>query len=159
AGNYVGLDAAGVLARGNAGSGILLEKSHRNLIGHSDPVTGVTYYPAPEVNMIPVSGWQGIRGGDTSGQYLFAGTLNADALLFEGTIAGTGTGYTFQYPGDYKTSAYGPDNLGSGNVRLVGSYKNSNYATADVEVNGFLYEGTTSDFGTAGNYTTIDYPD
>ena len=48
--------------------------------------------------------------------------------------------------------------LAAATVRLVGSYKNSDYATAPVEVNGFLFEGTTADLGTSSNYRTIDYP-
>jgi hypothetical protein len=80
-------------------------------------------------------------------------------LLYVGSIDGTsGTAYTFQYPGAYNTSAYGPNNLGNGDLQIVGSYKNPDYATAPVEVNGFLYEGSVNDFGDAGNYRTINYP-
>src|SRR5205085_3476507 len=45
-----------------------------------------------------------------------------------------------------------------GVVRLVGSYKNSDYSTAPVTVNGFVFEGTTADLATAANYRTIDFP-
>jgi hypothetical protein len=40
----------------------------------------------------------------------------------------------------------------------VGSYKNNDYATAAVEVNGFVFEGTTAELGDSSKYTTIAYP-
>ena len=63
--------------------------------------------------MQPVSGWQGIRDSDTSGQYLITGTSDANGLLYEGPIAGVGgTSYSVNYPNAATTSVYGPDNLG-----------------------------------------------
>jgi hypothetical protein len=50
------------------------------------------------------------------------------------------------------------ENLGGGNFRIVGTYKNADYATAPVEVNGFLFEGTTADLASPANYRTVDYP-
>jgi len=156
--NFIGATAAGNAALGNSKDGIKIKSSSNNLIGNADAVTGVTYQNADDVPTQPVSAWQGIRNTDTSGQYLIVGTSNSDGLLFEGTIAGVGTSYAVDYPGAIATSVYGPDNLGSGNTRLVGSYRNADFATAPVEVNGFLFEGTTADLATAGNYLTIDYP-
>ena len=157
-GNLVGLAASGTAALGNRLDGVRVENANGNLIGHSDPVTGVTYANADNVGIQPVSGWQGIRNSDTSGQYLIAGTSDANGLLFDGTMDGVGTSYSVDYPGADTTSVYGPDNLGNSTVRLVGSYKNADFATAPVEVNGFLFEGTTADLGQAGNYRTVDYP-
>ena len=72
---------------------------------------------------MPVSGWQGIRAGDASGQYLITGTSDSNGLLYEGPISGVGgTSYSVNYPGADTTSVYGPDNLGNGELRLVGSY-------------------------------------
>jgi parallel beta-helix repeat protein len=157
-GNLIGLAASGTAALGNRLDGVSVVNSNSNLIGHSDPVTGVTYYNADSVGMQPVSGWQGIRNADTSGQYLITGTSDANGLLFEGTMAGVGTSYSVNYPSAATTSVYGPDNLGGGDLRLVGSYKNSDYATAAVTVNGFLFQGTTADLSNSSNYRTIDYP-
>ncbi len=156
-GNYIGTDASGTLQRGNQLDGISLNQSLDNLIGNADPVTGVTFYDTSEVSL-PVSGWQGIRGGDTDGQYIIVGTSNSSGLLFEGTIAGVGTSYAVNYPGAFNTSIYGPNNLGEGNLQLVGVYKNPDFATADVEVHGMVFEGTIADLNNAANYTTIDYP-
>ena len=128
--------------------------SHGDLIGQSDPVTSVSYYNADAVSMQPVSGWQGIRDSDTSGQYLITGTSNANGLLYEGPISGAGgTSYSVNYPSATSTSVYGPDDLGGNGVRLVGSYRNG-----DGTVHGFLFQGTTADLSQSGNYRTIDYP-
>ncbi len=156
-GNYVGTDATGTLARGNQLEGISLIQSDDNLIGHSDPVTGVSFYDTSDVSL-PVSGWQGLRGGDNEGEYIIVGTSQTSGLLFEGTIEGVGTSYTVDYPNAFNTSVYGPNNLGSGNLQLVGVYKNPDFATADVEVNGFLFQGTVDDLDDPTAYRTINYP-
>jgi len=157
-GNIIGLNAEGAAAIGNGGSGVRIGNANGNLIGDADPVGGIDYYDADGVE-VTVSGWQGIRGGDSDDEVLITGTSNLDGLLYVGSIDGqSGTAYTFQYPNAYNTSAYGPNNLGDGNLQIVGIYKNPDYETAAVGVNGFLYEGTASDLGNAGNYRTIDYP-
>ncbi len=67
--------------------------------------------------MQPVSGWQGIRDSDTSGQYLITGTSDANGLLYEGPISGAGgTSYSVNYPDAASTSVYGPDDLGNGDI-------------------------------------------
>jgi hypothetical protein len=157
-GNLIGLTASGNTALGNLLDGVKIDHASNNLIGHSDPVTGVTYNNAQLVPTQPVTGWQGIRNSDTPSNYLIAGTSSSDGLLFDGDMAGVGLSYLVDFPSAATTSVYGPDNLGSGNLRLVGSYKNPDYATAPVTVNGFIYEGTTSGFSTSGNYKTIDHP-
>jgi parallel beta-helix repeat protein len=156
--NLIGLTASGKAALGNRLDGVRVENASGNLIGQSDPVTGVTYATTGSVPMQPVSGWQGIRNSDTAGQYLIAGTSGPNGLLFDGTMAGVGTSYSVNYPGAADTSVYGPDNLGNGTVRLVGSYRNADFVTAPVEVNGFLFEGTVADLSQAGSYRTVDYP-
>ncbi len=153
-GNDIGLRSDGNTVAGNLGDGIRINAaSHDNLIGRSNPVTSISYANALNVSPLPVSVWQGIRGADTPGQYLISGTSSSNGLFFVGTINGQGTSYSVNYPGAASTSVYGPDNLAGDQVRLVGSYKNGE----DV-VHGFVFEGTTTDLSTSGNYRTIDYP-
>jgi trimeric autotransporter adhesin len=156
--NIIGLSAAGTAALGNGQDGVKIENANNNLVGHSDPITSITYANANNVNTQPVSAWQGIRAGDVAGQYLISGTSNDNGLLFDGTIDGNGHSYLVDFPGAQTTSVYGPDNLGGGTVRLVGSYKNADFATASVVVNGFVFEGTVADLSESSDYQTIDYP-
>jgi hypothetical protein len=154
-GNDIGVLADGVTAAGNRGDGVRINAGSRdNLIGHDDPVTGVSYYNADGVGLQPVSGWQGIRDSGTPGQYLMTGTTGSQGLLYDGPISGVGgTSYAVNMPGSIATSVYGPDVLGNGDIRLVGTYR-----TGDDTVNGFLYQGAMSDLSNAGNYRTVDYP-
>jgi hypothetical protein len=154
-GNYVGLRADGKTVAGNRGDGIRINSSsYGNLIGHSDPVTSISYYNARGVSTQPVSAWQGIRNGDASGQYVLTGTSGSNGLLYVGPISGIGgMSSTVNYPGATSTSVYGPDNLGSGTVRLVGSYKNG-----DGTIHGFVFQGTVADLSSSSNYRTIDGP-
>ncbi len=160
-GNYIGIQTNGKTVAGNRGDGVQINaSSHGDLIGQSNPVTGVSYYTASTVTTVPVSGWQGIRNSDVSGQYLIAGTSGANGLLYEGPITGSGgTSYFVNFPVAATTSVYGPDDVGNdshGNdgLRLVGSYKND-----DGTVHGFVYQGTTADLAAGGgDYQTIDYP-
>ncbi len=156
-GNIIGLTAAGNVPLGNGGDGVTVAGDN-NVIGTSDPVAGITYNNSHNVslNSQPVTGWQGIRSADTAGQYLISGTSGSNGLFFDGTIAGVGTSYAVNFPGAANTSVYGPDNLGGGALRLVGSYRTSN--TTAVTVNGFLFQGTTADLSNSANYRTIDYP-
>src|SRR5262249_47251405 len=128
AGNFIGLRLDGVTPAGNSGDGVALRQTQDNLIGHSDPVTGVTYYPTNvQVDGSPVAGWQGIRNSDTSGQYLISATAGDSGVLFDGPITGNsppGNVYSVNYPGAKATSVYGPDNLPGDNIRLVGTYRN-----------------------------------
>ena len=154
-GNDIGLLANGSTVAGNRGDGIQINaSSHGDLIGHADPVTGVSYYNADSANSQPVSAWQGIRGTAVSGQYLLTGTSGSNGLLYEGPISGVGgTSFNVNYPGATSTSVYGPDVTASGGIRLVGSYKAGNGV-----VNGFLFQGTTASLSVASDYQTIDYP-
>ncbi len=163
--NIIGLVATGNAALGNALDGLKIQNSNRNLIGQDDPTAGVTFYPSTDVLSSPtVNGWQGIRGGDSAGQYIITGTAGVNALLYEGPLDSLGTGYTFLYQTNnpnqtiVETTAYGPDNLAGNEIGIVGTYKNSDYATAAVEINGFVFQGTTADLGDASHYQTIDYP-
>ncbi|MES2789477.1 MAG: right-handed parallel beta-helix repeat-containing protein [Planctomycetota bacterium] len=156
-GNYIGTDVSGTLARGNSLDGISLTNSDNNEIGNSNPLTGITYNNTAEVD-VPVSAWQGIRGGDSADEYFIVGTSGSNGLLYEGGIDGTGTSYLVNYPNAFNTSVYGVDNLGNGVVRLVGVYKNADFESAAVKVNGFMFEGTVAELSDPTKYTTINYP-
>jgi hypothetical protein len=85
-GNYIGLQSNGTTAAGNKGDGVQINaSSHGDLIGQEDPVSSINYYSAETVYTsnnvaMPVSGWQGIRASDTSGQYLIVGTSDSNGL-------------------------------------------------------------------------------
>jgi parallel beta-helix repeat protein len=154
-GNYIGLRADGKTAAGNRGDGVrIASSSHGNLIGRSDPVTGVDFHAASGVAIQPVSAWQGIRATSSPDDFLITGTSGDAGLLYAGPITGVGgISHAVNYPNATATSVYGPDVLDDGVVRLVGSYKDGLGV-----VNGFLYEGTTARLSQAANYRTIDYP-
>lgn len=155
AGNNIGLLADGTTVAGSNGDGIRVNAtSHDDLIGQVNPVSSIDYYDTSAVSVQPVSGWQGIRNASTPDHYLITGTSQANGLLYIGPITGAGgTTYLVNDPVATSTSVYGPDDLGDGLLRLVGSYRDGGST-----VHGFLFEGTTVDLSTAANYTTIDYP-
>src|SRR6185369_13082663 len=72
-GNFIGLAASGNNALGNRLDGVKIDNANQNLIGQSDPVSGVTFANTDKVTAQPVSAWQGIRNADASGQYLLVG--------------------------------------------------------------------------------------
>lgn len=154
-GNYIGLLADGSTIATNHGDGVRINAGSRgNLIGRENPVQSVTFGDASAVPSYPVSGWQGLRGAATPGQYLFAGTTGSNGLLYVGPItAQGGSSYLVNYPGAATTSVYGPDLLPNGDVRLVGSFR-----TGADTVSGFVYEGAIADLGDGSNYKPIDYP-
>lgn len=160
-GNYIGVLADGTTAAGNRGDGIQISPlSHGNVIGNTDPVTKIDYFPSDAVSQQiggPVSGWQGIRQGSAPGEYLITGTSNSNGLLYVGPISGVGgKGYLVNYPPASSTSIYGPNLISPGHIQLIGTYRTSG---SDV-VNGLFYDGPLTDDGFANtdNYQTIDYP-
>ena len=156
ASDTIGLRADGVTEFGNRGDGVaVMAPSHGDVIGDTNPVTGVTYANANGVSMQPVNAWQGIRADATTpGQYLITGTSGANGLLYVGPISGVGgTSYAVNYPGATSTSVYGPDQTRDGLTRLVGSYRDG-----DGFVHGFAYQGTTAGLSGTAGYRTIDYP-
>src|SRR4029077_8128455 len=119
----------------------------------STQAPSVTYYNAvntTDATMLPISGWQGIRNGDTTGQYLISGTSGSTGILYIGSISGQGTSNTVMVPGASSTSVYGPNNLGNGQVQLVGSYRTASSST----VNGFFFQGTVANGTVSGSYRT-----
>ena len=150
--------AASVL--GNGGNGIQIENAPNNQIGPSNPVAPVTYYNTNNFpSNLPVKGEQGIRGGDSSGQYLITGSSAVsgavNGLLYEGTIDGSGVSYAVNYPNSTGTSVYGPNNLGGGQLQLVGTYQSP---SSSAVINGFIFQGTTGDLNNTSDYATIDMP-
>src|SRR5258708_3368569 len=80
-------------------------RSHHHAIIQPIPksasVPNVTYYNAvntTDASQLPISGWQGIKAGDTPGQYLISGTSAATGLLYVGSSRRQGTSYTGNYP-------------------------------------------------------------
>jgi len=154
--NVIGLAASGTAPLGNHLDGVKIVNSSRNLIGRSNPVTGVTYHNADMVTLQPVSAWQGIRNTDTPNEYMIVGTSDDQGLLFEGGIDGTGNSFAVNFPGAAATSIYGPANVAGGIIRLVGTYRNADAETAAVTVNGFLFEGTSAELADSTKYHTIN---
>lgn len=159
-GNFIGTDASGSVAVPNGGNGIELDNAPNNEIGPTNPSSPATYYNTSNFpTNLPVYGWEGIRGGDSSGQYLITGTTAVNnvptGLLYEGTIDGTGTSYAIGLSNWSGSSVYGPNNLGGGLIQLVGTYQST---STTATVNGFIFQGTTSSLTNASDYATIDVP-
>jgi parallel beta-helix repeat protein len=155
--NYIGLNAAGTAMISNSGDGVEVKSSYYNVIGNTNEVSSIDVYLATDGSDLtqPVSGWQGITAGDNAGEYIMTGTSGSDGLLYIGTMDGdSGTSYQVNYPGSVETTVYGPDNLGSGTIRLVGTYR----LNGSSVVNSFVFEGTTSDLSNPANYTALNYP-
>jgi hypothetical protein len=120
-------------------------------------VPSITYYNAAnttDASELPISGWQGIRAGDTAGQYLITGTSGSSGVLYVGSISGSGTSYPVNYPDASQTSVYGVNNLGGGQLQLVGTYVNADSSTRY----GFDFEGTITEGAVTGSYSTIQVP-
>jgi len=152
ASNLIGVTAAGTGPLPNGGDGVrLLAGASNTLVGRDDPVSAVAYANAAAVSPT-VSGWQGLRAASARDTFLFAGTSGTSGLLYVGPITAVGgTGNPFTYPSAVQTTAYGPDLLDAGTVRVVGSYVNDGSASRS----GFLYQGAIGDLATAANYRTI----
>jgi hypothetical protein len=103
----------------------------------------------------------GVRGAAGPGVYI-TGTFrpqnssDTQGLLYQGRLSGGGQWTVLNFPSSggitvTSTALYGPNGLPGENVRLVGSYKQS-----DTQYDhGLLYEGPPDGSGT---WQTIDYP-
>jgi hypothetical protein len=169
-GNYIGTLRDGLTAAGNVGDGVsLTARSTGSRIGLE---TSISYdvtatVPAAGGGTLPVNGWQGLTTAGQPGQYLITGTTTnpndsseTAGLLYQGPLsADGGAGYALVMPDPLGqttdgTTAYSADNLGDGQLRIVGTYSVSG---APNEL-GFLFHGTVDDVGTAANYEPIPRP-
>ena len=161
ASNLIGTTITGATPLANGGDGVRLEAGATgNLVGHADPVTGIDYASAAAVTL-PVESWTGIRGL-ANGDYLITGSTESggvtSGLLYVGTLdGGDGDAYAINYPGGSgtTTSVYGPDDLGNGEVLLVGTYVLPTGSTRY----GFAFRGNLATMATdvldPTNYETI----
>ena len=163
--NLIGTTSTGAAALANGGDGVRLEAGATgNLVGHADPVTSIDYFNTSEITTdtsLPVESWTGIRGL-ANGDYLITGSTESggvqSGLLYVGTLdGGDGDAYAINYPGGSgtATSVYGPDDLGNGEVLLVGTY----VLAGDETRYGFAFRGNLATMATdvlnPANYETI----
>ena len=163
--NLIGTTSTGAAALANGGDGVRLEAGATgNLVGHADPVTSIDYFNTSEITTdtsLPVESWTGIRGL-ANGDYLITGSTESggvqSGLLYVGTLdGGDGDAYAINYPGGSgtATSVYGPDDLGNGEVLLVGTY----VLAGDETRYGFAFLGNLATMATdvlnPANYETI----
>jgi len=100
-----------------------------------------------------IEAWQGIRRLDDN-FFLTCGTNTSNqGVLNIGPIINynSANNYIVMYPGSATTSVYGPDYIGGGYYRLVGSYKKDK---EDI-VYGFFFQGKITDLSSSANYKTI----
>ena len=100
-----------------------------------------------------IEAWQGIRRLDDN-FFLTCGTNTSNqGVLNIGPIINynSANNYIVMYPGSASTSVYGPDYIGGGYYRLVGSYKKDK---EDI-VYGFFFQGKITDLSSSANYKTI----
>jgi hypothetical protein len=131
---------------------------------------------------------QGIKGGDTKNTLILTGSINGTGndyygLVYVGKldneqsspgVSGSGKWYTINVPSkstdpslpqpslfyeSYGTSIYGPDNLGNGNVILVGAYTRhlsaSSPSALDPDTVGFVYQGNLQDASNPSGYRSF----
>jgi hypothetical protein len=159
--NLIGTTITGAAPLANGGDGVRIEAGATgNLVGHADPVTGIDYLNTDAISL-PVQSWTGIRGLD-NGDYLITGSTDSggvdSGLLYVGSLDGSGgNAYAINYPGGSgtATSVYGPDDLGDGEVLLVGTY----VLDGDETRYGFAFRGNLATMATdaadPANYETI----
>lgn len=118
---------------------------------------------------------QGIKSGDKKDTFILTGSINAQdyGLVYVGPIDnviqadgsnGSGTWYFYLVPLSLKNdflangiSIYGPENLGSGLVNLVGAYtrdlRDKSVSGKNPDTVGFYYTGNID--GSSDNYTSF----
>jgi parallel beta-helix repeat protein len=168
--NSIGVLANGTTAAPNTGAGVLVTaRGSGNQIGLEttidyDVTTSVT---AAGGGTLPVAGWQGLTTAGTPGEYLITGTTTnpndtseTAGLLYQGPLtAQGGAGYVMVMPDPSGqttdgTTSYSADNLGNGQLRIVGTYS----ITGAPNELGFIFEGTVDEVGTAANYAALPMP-
>ena len=112
-------------------------------------------YPGAVGDSTFLTGVRGAGGGDVyiTGTYMQQGSTDTQGLLYQGSLSGGDQWTILNFPGADVTSTalYGPDGLPPDNVRLVGSYKQTETGQQD---HGLLYEGPPDGTGT---WQTIDF--
>ena len=126
--------------------------------------TGISYSPfncpgSANVYFPGVSGVRQVNGSSdvyVTGDYIRYGSPHA--FLYQGPVLGGGICNEFNYPTTpgtvdvTSTSLYGPDNNGSGNVIVVGSYTTSE--GGGQQQFGLLYQGASD--GSTDGYSTLN---
>jgi len=146
--NHIGVALDGVTPQGNGGNGILVSPgSTDNTLGYGIPSSQVVYFPSTGVPNQPVYGWEGLRAGINSGEFLAVGTTSSGGgsvtgLVYTGPIFGNGgSSFSYSYPNSSTTTIYGPDLLAGGVVRLVGTYK----VSGSSDILSFIADGTLAE--------------
>jgi hypothetical protein len=168
--NSIGVLPDGTTAAPNTGDGVLVTaRGSANQIGLA---TTIDYDVTASVaafggGTLPVAGWQGLTTAGSPGQYFITGTTanpsdssQLAGLLYQGPItAQGGAGYVMVMPDQGSdttagTTAYSADNLGNGQLRIVGTYSNTGSATEF----GFIFAGTVGDVANSANYVAMPSP-
>ena len=168
--NSIGVLANGTTAAPNTGAGVLVTaRGSANQIGLETAIDYdvTTSVAAAGGGTLPVAGWQGLTTAGSPGQYFITGTTTNPSdtsqtagLLYQGPLSGQGgAGYAMVMPDPPGqttdgTTSYSADNLGDGQLRIVGTYS----VTGAPNELGFIFEGTVDDVGTAANYEPIPRP-
>ena len=108
----------------------------------------IEYSNAPNLQF-----WQGIRYLSDN-FYIMCGTnQNSKGIFYAGPLLNYNdkNNYEINYPGSNITSVYGPDYIGKGIYRLVGSYRKDQ----DEIIYGFFFQGSITNFNNHINYKTI----
>ena len=129
----------------------------------STPGIGYTLFNCPGSTNVSFPGVSGVRQVNGSSNVYITGDYvqhgSPHAFLYQGPVLGGGVCNEFNYPTTpgvidvTSTSLYGPDNNGSGNVVVVGSYTTSEGGAAQQF--GLLYQGA-SDGSTLEGYSTLN---
>jgi hypothetical protein len=97
-----------------------------------------------------VTAWQGIRKIEDN-NYIIVGTSGTIGRVYIGPLDSSSLSvYDVNFPGATATSVYGPDYVGDGVIRLVGTYK-----LGDDKVRGFYFMGTVDDLTDPTKYQSI----
>ena len=115
---------------------------------HVDCVSNIIYNNSKDIKF-----WQGIRYLSDNYYITCGTTIDEQGVVNIGSITNYNSenNYTVTYPNSEVTSVYGPDYVGIGIYRLVGTYRNAN----DSTIFGFFFEGNLLDLNKPQNYNTL----
>jgi hypothetical protein len=111
-------------------------------------MTVIQYSNAPDLQF-----WQGIRYLSDNFFIMCGTNQNSKGIFYIGPLLNYNNqnNYEINYPDSNITSVYGPDYVGKGIYRLVGSYRKD----LDKIIYGFFFQGEISNFNNPLNYKTI----